>query len=280
MSSGIRRLTGSDIPACLKLAVDRGWPAEEERWRLLLNVGEGYGWAGADGALTGAVVLTPYGTAAAVVGLMLVASQHAGQGIGRALMEHLLDRADGHDSVFLFATPAGRPLYEKFGFQHVHDVAKHMGTFTPPHPDPSVRTGPLPPGALERIEALDARALGYDRSRLLRRLTGFTERIRVAYGAEGRITGYGAAWHNAGCTAVGPVIAPDAATARTLVTDLAGTARGPVRLECPVTGNGSWRAWAEDHGLREVDRTAFMVLGEPLPDRSGQHVTPFMQSLG
>ena len=61
-------------------------------------------------------MLTRYGGGLAAVGMMLVAAQREGRGLGRRLMTHLLDRA-GDATVFLTATPLGRPLYEKLGFQ-------------------------------------------------------------------------------------------------------------------------------------------------------------------
>ncbi|MEV5606728.1 GNAT family N-acetyltransferase [Streptomyces sp. NPDC052225] len=282
MSSGIRRLGPSDVPACLALATDRGWPAEEARWRLLLEVGEGYGWVAPGGALVGAVVLTRFGTRAGVVGLMLVRADHGGRGIGRALMEHLLDAAREVESVFLYATDAGRPLYEKLGFAATHEVATHLGVFEPSGPAGAPpRTELLAPADARLLYGPDAAALGLDRGRLLRRLPKFAQEVRVLREPDGRVTGYAAAWDNAGRTAVGPVVAPDPATLCALVDETARHAGRPVRLECPVGEDATVRAWAVRHGLRETGRCTFMVRGRPLPaGRRALPYAPFMQSLG
>ncbi|MGW0854331.1 GNAT family N-acetyltransferase [Streptomyces sp. NPDC002690] len=283
MSGGIRRLGPSDVPACLALAVDRGWPAEELRWRLLLEVGEGYGWVapGGDG-LVGAVVLTRFGTRAGVVGLMLVRSDHAGRGIGRALMEELLGEARDLDSVFLCATDAGLPLYEKLGFRGTHEVATHLGVFEPSgQAGARLRTDVVAPGDAHWLYGPDAAALGLDRSRLLARLPKFAQEVRVLRDPDGSAVGYAAAWDNAGRTAVGPVVAPDVATWCALVGESARRTRQPVRLECPVGEDATARAWAARNGLRETGRCTFMVRGRPLPaDHRTHPYALFMQSLG
>ncbi|MFB7248888.1 GNAT family N-acetyltransferase [Streptomyces populi] len=282
MNSGIRRLEPSDVPACLALAVDRGWPEEEARWRLLLEVGEGYGWVAPDtGELVGAVVLTRFGARAGVVGLMLVRSDHGGRGIGRALMERLLDEAAGSDTVFLYATDEGRPLYEKLGFRASHEVATHLGTFVPPARPGALRVQTLAPGDIRELHVPDAALLGFDRGHLLDRLAKFAREIRVVRAPDGRVTGYAAAWDNAGRTAVGPVVAPTPDVLCALVEDIAVRDRGrAVRLECPVVPDGTVRAWAVRHGLRETGRCTFMVRGRPLPDGRLPSYAPFMQSIG
>jgi hypothetical protein len=60
-SAPIRRLGPADLKACLALAVDREWPAEEHKWTLLLEAAEAYGVDDPSGGLAGAVVLGRYG---------------------------------------------------------------------------------------------------------------------------------------------------------------------------------------------------------------------------
>ncbi|MFE4974499.1 GNAT family N-acetyltransferase [Kitasatospora sp. NPDC056651] len=278
MARGVRRLVPSDVPACLALAVDRDWGSEEARWRLMLDVGDGYGWEGPDGELCATAVLSRYGRAG-VVGMMLVDSRHERRGIGRALMEHLLGEARDLDSVFLYSTAQGLPLYEKLGFTAQHEVAMHIGEFDASAAGPAV-TGR--PSAEERAQAraLDAAVHGLNRSRLLARLPEFADRMLVSRGADGRVDGYAAAWRNLDRTAIGPVLAPGPETARALVTGLAAGSGGPVRLECKVTPDADLRAWALRCGLAEAGRTTFMVRGAPLPTDGARMFAPLMHGLG
>ena len=127
----VRRLVLADLPGCVELAADRGWPPEENKWRLLFAVAEAYGVDEPGGReLAGMVTLTRYGDALAVVGMMVVAARHGRQGLGRLLMEHVLAQA-GPAVVYLIATAAGRPLYEQLGFRTLDDSVQQVGLFVP-----------------------------------------------------------------------------------------------------------------------------------------------------
>ena len=91
----IRRLSRADLAACVELTVDRDWPPEPDKWRLLFAVGEVYGVDDPAGGLAGTVVLTRYGRGLAAVGMMVVASRHSRRGLGRRLLSFALEQADG-----------------------------------------------------------------------------------------------------------------------------------------------------------------------------------------
>ena len=185
----IRTLTLADLPACLALAADRDWQPEEHKWRLLLEGGEAFGIDDDDGGgLAGSVVLTRYGDALAAVGMMLVAARREGRGLGRRLMTHLLDRA-GDATVFLTATPLGRPLYEKLGVPPIGTLTTYVGPLRRrARPASRARRSPAD---LEPILALDAAAYGADRSGLLRRYLALAEHVRVVE-RDGALVAYGA----------------------------------------------------------------------------------------
>lgn len=271
----IRRLGPADLKACLALAVDRGWPAEERKWTLLLEAAEAYGVDDHSNGLAGAVVLARYGANLASIGMMLVASQYGRQGLGRRLMAHVLGQA-GDASVSLFATSYGRPLYEKLGFRTAGRNAALAGLFRPdPCPAspgraqaPSGENGPdLVRDArtedLAAIVRVDRPAFGADRSYLLRRLFGFSDQVRVLT-RNGAIAGYASAWRDLDRTFVGPVVAPDVAGAQTLIASLAREACGPVRVDLDPDRRDI-AGWAQARGLPIVGETAFMVHGPWLP---------------
>ncbi len=39
----VRRLGPADLAGCVRLAADRGWPPEQNKWRLMFAVSEVYG---------------------------------------------------------------------------------------------------------------------------------------------------------------------------------------------------------------------------------------------
>jgi ribosomal protein S18 acetylase RimI-like enzyme len=44
---------------------------------------------------------------------------HQGTGLGKALIQHLVDRAHGHRKILLYAVPGRESFYRKFGFRRM-----------------------------------------------------------------------------------------------------------------------------------------------------------------
>jgi len=270
----ISRLAARDLDACLELAADRRWEPERRKWALLFEVGEVYGIRDPSGGLAGSVTLTRYGGDLAVVSMMLVASRFGGRGLGRRLMTHVLARA-GDATVFLYATPMGRPLYEKLGFRAVSAVTTGIGRFTG---RPSGGTRPAKAADRTAILALDAAATGADRSDLLTRYFRLAEQLRVIE-RDGAVRGFAAAAGTADRVVVGPLVAPDLDAARTLIADVASAIDAPVRLD--LDERHGLCDWARARGVAPANRTWVMVHGErALPGARERLVLPVMQALG
>ena len=273
----IRPIGADDLKDCAALSVDRGWWPERGKWSLLLDESEGWGIDAPDGnGLAGTVILTRWGSECGAIGMMLVASRYGGHGLGRALMEHALRAAGDGMAVSLYATGSGRPLYDKLGFMPVRRSVAFRGHF---HENPKTnnsKKGETPEAFesagivrvadeadLQTIITLDRAAYGADRERMLLRLPGFAERIVVLEADEG-IVGYAAAWRTEAFMMVGPLMAPDGAAARRLVTDLAAHSPVAVRLDLDPD-RPELPAWARAHGLAPTERTVFMTRGEIKP---------------
>ena len=267
----IRRLTQGDLDACLALATDRAWSAEPRKWRVLLDAGEGYGIDEPGGGLAGSVVLTRYGDRLAAVGMMLVAAHREGRGLGRRLMTHVLEQA-GEATVFLTATPLGRPLYEKLGFRALGAMTTFVGPFAGEAAGVSRAAGP---GDLPAILALDAAVYGADRSALLGRHLALAEQLRVVED-DGAVVAYAAALRNPANTSIGPVIGGDEG----LLADVAAGIAGPVRLDLDH-GHADLIAWAGRHGLAAGDSVTLMVHGDrALPGDRTRVIAPVMMAVG
>lgn len=277
----IRPIGPDDLKDCAALSVDRGWWPERGKWSLLLEESEGWGIEAPDGnGLAGTVVLTRWGSECGAIGMMLVASRYGGHGLGRALMEHALRAAGDGMAVSLYATGSGRPLYDKLGFMPVRSSVAFRGHFRDTsQPNNSKKGEPRTEATetrgivrvateadLQPIIRLDRAAYGADRERMLLRLPGFAERIVVleADEADEGIVGYAAAWRTEAFMMVGPLMAPDGAAARRLVTDLAVHSPVAVRLDLDPD-RPELPAWARAHGLAATERTVFMTRGEIKP---------------
>ena len=276
----VERLTAADQADCLALADDRGWPPEPDKWQLLFEVGEVFGIRDPAGGLAGAVALTRYGPDLAAAGMMLVAERHGRQGLGRALMTHLLG-AVGDVVTCLFATDFGRPLYERLGFRPAYLSDRYIGPLAAgAAAGSSVPVRPATPADLTAIAGLDRDAFGADRREILARLPQLSERFLVAAGPAGReIRGFAASFVLNGLLLPGPVIADDLEVATALLSALAAGSGRPLRIEVASTHPGLAR-WAAAHGLTARSQTTFMTHGGALPGRPGQVFGPLNVAMG
>jgi GNAT superfamily N-acetyltransferase len=258
----IRRLTPRDLSACADLSEDRGWPREEHKWRLLLTAGKGYGIDDPGGGLVAACVVTEYGPGErphlGAVGMVLVAERHARQGIGRRLMQHIVSTM-GTTPLTLYATPYGRPLYEELGFKVTGHSEMLAGPFTPGGPEPRVATRAASAEDLGSILRLDEEVFGADRTLLITRLPAFSDLLHVAVD-DGRIVGYAAAWPNMDTHVVGPLIARDTETAKSLISSLAAHTDRRLRTDVDVR-HEELLAWAKARGMASVAMNSVMTYG-------------------
>ena len=258
----LRPMTGADIDAATALSREQAWPHREEDWALFLEAGEGI-VAEREGRVLGTVMAWRYGEDFATLGMVIVANAAQGQGVGRTLMEAMLDRLKGR-RVVLNATAAGLPLYEKLGFVETDTVHQHQATAASVpqvSATPAGRVRALGPD--DDLGDLYSRASGMDRAALLERLAAIARtavliRDRQPLGfAQSRRFGRG--W------LIGPVVAPDQVGARALILHELGAHAGAFcRLD--VTGEGGLSEWLEEIGVPRVDTVKTMTRGRK-PDR-------------
>ena len=272
----IRRLGVDDLPDVVALADRVGWANEERRYSFLVDVGEIYGLhdpAGDD--LIGTVTYTRFGPSFGAVGMMLVDPAHGGRGYGRQLMSYLLGVA-GDSTVALFATAAGRPLYEKLGFETVAENRSYRGRYAGERSDMTEQATDDDLGA---IIDLDRVVTGCDRSLMLERFASFAEQFRVIR-EDGAISGYAGMWRHGGLSIVGPLVAGSSDAAVALAADLVAQAGGDVRIEVG-DGRAELAAWAGATGLTHAATTSVMTLhGKPLPGDRSRWFMPVTLAIG
>ncbi|MCG7523173.1 GNAT family N-acetyltransferase [Streptomyces sp. OfavH-34-F] len=279
----IRRLTRDDLAACADLSEDRGWPRDEERWALLLAAGTGYGIDDPDSkGLMATCVVVSYGTGMAAVGMLLVAGRHTRRGIGRYLMQRVIEAA-GETPLSLHATSAGCPLYEELGFLSVGRTLRLTGFFQAPAAsgplsDSGTTVRPASAHDLRALVELDSVVFGLDRTHLLTRLPTFADHMRVAE-RDGELIGYAALSPSAEHHALGPLVAVDTATAKLLLVSLAEATDRPLRADIDAR-HEDVVDWLGACGLRSHSETTVMVLGA---DRHGdwtRYFAPFSLATG
>ncbi|MGR8009580.1 GNAT family N-acetyltransferase [Streptomyces hypolithicus] len=285
----IRRLTPNDLTACADLSEARGWSRQEHRWALLLAAGTGHGIDAPCGKeLAAASVVTTYGSHSpddaseprglAAIGMVLVAERHARQGVGRRLMQYLINGA-GNTPLALYATPAGRPLYEQLGFAVTGRVETVQGHFRPHVPPPGPATRPATANDLPAILRLDVEVFGLDRTHMLTRLPAFADQLRIAQDEHG-IAGYAAAWPHGQTHVVGPLIAKDTETAKALIASLAAGTDHALRTDIDVR-HEELLTWVKKHGLEPVAFNDVMTYkAAPLPGDWTRRFAPLTVATG
>ena len=255
----VLQLSYADAPRCTDLAQRVGWPREPAKWRLLLEMGRGFGTssAGAGGALDSMVVLTAY-DATCFVAMMVVDPDQQGRGLGRTLLEAAL--VDAREPALLYATSAGEPLYRRLGFQPIDHVVKLEGV-TPDVTAAALATararGVRPADASDRDAILraDEAAFGGSRAALLSAILDLADRVVVDEHG-----GFAVRYHNGALTVIGPVVADDEDAAIALV-DAAGEGlSGTWRLDAPVS---SPLLAAHVRGLGLADLGTFPLMSRP-----------------
>ncbi len=267
----LRRLTAADLPAAHALSRAVGWPHRLEDWQLMLAPSIGFA-AEADGALVGTALCWPYGDRVATVGLVLVAADRQGRGIGRRLMAAALEAA-GPRTVLLNATQAGLPLYRALGFAPIGTVHQLQGA------DLSVPVAPLRPGERLRpigrgdeaaLAALDADATGMPRPAVMAALLGAAEGVILE--RDGEAVGFALFRRFGRGHVIGPVAAPDIDGAKALISHWIGAGNGRfIRIDVPE--DSGLVDWLGGLGLMPAGPGITMARGTP-PAR-GRRVRSF-----
>jgi GNAT superfamily N-acetyltransferase len=275
----LKPLTAAELPAATGLSQAVQWPHRLEDWQFVLALGQGVA-AFSGERLVGTAMWWTYAHAVTRVGLVLVEPKVQRAGLGRLLMEALLDRI-ATPAIVLNATDAGAPLYRKLGFLETDAIIQHQGTIGPV-PLALLRDGerlrPLGRNDTARLIACDAAAYGVPRARVLEALIEQAE--AVVLDNAGETTGFAFCSRFGRGLVIGPVVARDRVAAKALIAHWAGSHAGTfVRIDVPASTGLS--PWLDKLGLLRSDPATTMCRGTaPAPAGPAQTYALVTQALG
>ena len=256
----------AQLDACLALSRAAGWNQNAADWRLMIEIGRGWGLSLADGSLVASTLVLPYG-AFAWVSMVLVLPEHRRKGYASRLLRRALDalRAARVTPV-LDATPAGRTVYLQEGFQDTWGFKRYrlQSSVAGRAPQADGIRG-LAARDWPQILALDARAFGAKRERLLRALAARLPGAALVFERAGEIRGFLLGRDGREAHQLGPLVADRAEAAIALLNVALAHVPTPLYLDA-VDYAEPLVAWLLARGF-EVQRpfTRMVYGGGPAP---------------
>ncbi|HEV7599604.1 MAG TPA: GNAT family N-acetyltransferase [Bradyrhizobium sp.] len=219
----ICRLGADDARAGLLLSEEAHWNQNEADWRFFLGEGTAFGVRDGDGRLIATAALLPYSSANAWISMVLVTANWRRRGLATKLLDACLDAAAKRGlTTWLDATPAGAAVYGPLGFTPTLELRRLRFA------GPATAAAPklAPDGNLDEMIARDRRAMGFDRSALLRELSGRSGSQLVSHGgAMGLIRDGRTARH------IGPLYSDDVGSAAVLIEAIVQSETGPILID-------------------------------------------------
>jgi predicted GNAT family N-acyltransferase len=264
----LRPMTADDLTAAHALSEEQRWPHRPADWAQMFAHAEGF-VAERDGQIIATAQRWRWGPRHATIGLVIVTPACQGRRVGHRLMSALLDGLEDH-TVLLHATAEGRGLYERLGFVRTGEIRQHQGIA---QPTPLIalpagwRLRPAGVNEAETLRRLDAQARGMPRDALIDDLLATADAC-VVLDDDGEPRGFAMLRRFGRGHAIGPVVAPDAESAKALIAHLAGINAGHfTRID--IDFDSGLAEWLESFGLLRVDAPTTMVRGTPLSTPPG-----------
>jgi GNAT superfamily N-acetyltransferase len=252
-----------DVKMLHALSLGVGWPHRPEDWDMLRHAGQGFAAIDGIGRVFGTAMWFAHGEDFATVGMVITSHRLQAQGHGRWLMDQVLGRC-GNRNLILNATRAAYNLYVSLGFvpeATVHQCQGEVVSGLCPNPSMNGELKTISEADFSSVAALDARAFGTDRSKILHMLA----RDASAYGIrrDGVLVAYAFRRRFGRGQVIGPIVASNEDDAIWLVSAHLAELPGQfVRIDTRQS-EGAFRVFLQESGLRIYDTVTTMSRGRP-----------------
>jgi GNAT superfamily N-acetyltransferase len=263
----IRLLTTDDLDGAFALSAAAGWNQCLADWRMLLQLAPAGSFAAvANGRIIGTAIALDYG-AFAWIAMMLVDPARRGRGVGARLLESAMSAVPPGTPIRLDATPLGRPLYRRYGFDDEAALTRHVAEPSRPPVDPAPavelrRVRRLERADLPTVIEQDDRVFGAHRRILLEWALGgaaqYAHLIETDAGANYCFGRPGRLFDQ-----IGPVVAADDDCARALVSASLGAAEPRAVVVDAYDRHAGFTDWLRSRGFSAARPLFRMCRGGP-----------------
>jgi GNAT superfamily N-acetyltransferase len=249
MESTEHGLDDRHLAGCLTLSRSANWNQNEADWRVMLAIGRGWGITLSNGTLAASTIVLPYGGKFAWVSMVLVLPEQRRKGYATQLLKRALrENTAARLTSILDATPAGHEVYcqegfhDRWGFKR-YALAAPMTGFMP-----VADVRPLLAKDWAPLLALDLRAFGASRERLLRNLAGRLPSAALVAERDGTLAGFVLGREGREANQIGPLVARDEEAALVLLNAALSGVRAPVYVDI-ADHAPALQAWAQARGF-------------------------------
>lgn len=256
----IRNMELSDMDDLMRLKNAEGWNQTEYDWTLLIQYKESVNLVAIlDKQIVGSLTAINYANTVAWIGMVLVDKAYRGRGISKLLLKEAIDKLDCCNSIKLDATPAGKPVYLKFGFidetilyRMVHPSLSEIKKGTG-----SVEAVQVLPEDLPELIAYDKSTFGADRGAMIKYLYENYPELGFLIRENNKVKGFCLGRKGERFTQIGPLSAASLGDAKALIQSVAGQFSGEA-VVIDIHGNKpAFIEWLEAQGFvsqRPFDR--------------------------
>jgi GNAT superfamily N-acetyltransferase len=216
----IRRMHFNDIGKCMLLSDAEHWNQTETDWNRLIDGPLNHCLvAESENKIIGTATAMNYSDLVAWIGMVLVDKNYRGRGIAKILFSSLINHLKSCKSVKLDATPAGQPVYEKFGFKNeyaIHRMTKSE-EINLQDAESNVKADSLKHSDISEIFFLDFSVFGAERNYLLGSIYKENSDKAFCIRHNGRISAFSLGRKGRNYFQIGPVVASSITDAKILI---------------------------------------------------------------
>ncbi len=221
----IVQLSLEDALAGLALSTEAHWNQNEADWRFFLTRGNVFGVRDKNGHLIASAALLPHSSVNAWISMVLVTANWRRRGLATKLVDACLSAAAKQRlTTWLDATPAGATVYGPLGFKPTLQLrrlrlekATSRKTKAP---------SSLSPCSIEKFTEQDRLTMGFDRTTLLREISGRSGARLLSNGDAVALVRDGRKARH-----IGPLFADSPEHAHAMVSEIVWSEAGPLLID-------------------------------------------------